>query len=286
MELHPGDTRSETEEIAALLAAAEAAGDPAPLSEEAEHDVASGRLGLVAADGDRVFGYVHHRTDGSVTILEPVLAPGIPADAAAEVVAHAIGSAGPGLVHLWTASDAVAVAARGEGFRPDRRVECLERVLPVAGAEPIVTGMLTAGFRPEIDEEAVLLIHREAFAGHADLGGWDRRNLEWRFRLPWFDPAGLVLAWERGRPVAVVWIKEPRPGDGEIYLIACRPAVQGRGLGKAMTILGLRLLSDRGARSGRVFTDADNAAAKHVYLQLGFESVGVRTRWVGKAAAN
>lgn len=286
MELRCADARSDADSIAALIAAATTDGDPAPLSEEAEHEVGSGVVGQVAIEGDRVVGYIHRRAHGPVTILEPVVAPDAPEAIAAAVVAAAVEKAGEGPLHLWTASDVLGAEAGARGLRPDRRVECLERSLPFHGAAAVPAGVRTAGFRTGTDDRALLLVHREAFAGHRDLGDWDRRALGWRFGLQWFDPADLVLAWERGRPVAVVWTKIARPEVGEVYLIACRPVAQGRGLGRAMTALGLRHLGDRGVSTGRVFTDADNAAATRLYRELGFERISVRTRWVREVPAS
>jgi mycothiol synthase len=162
--------------------------------------------------------------------------------------------------------------------RPCRRSRC-----------PPGVGLRT--FRPG-DEEAVLAVNAAAFAEHPEQGRWTRADLDARLREDWFDPGGLFLA-ERaeggpadGELLAFHWTKvhgathtataADGPAEhahepiGEVYVVGVSPAAQGRGLGRLVTLVGLRYLRERGLTQAMLYVDADNEAAVRTYTGLGF----------------
>jgi mycothiol synthase len=223
---------------------------------------------------------VHIRETESITVVEPVFDPGLTADAVASVTRDAIVAGGGGELRLWTSAEPAAESAMAAGFVEDRGVICFERPLPLREERDLPPGVRRASFRLGVDEGAFLVVHRDAFGPHPDLGGWNRRSLAWRTALPWFDAGGLTIAWDRGRPIAVCWAKAFPPGIGEIYLIAVRPDTASRGIGRALLVSGLHYMTRRGARTGRIFTDAANERAARLYQRLGFEAIGERRRLV------
>jgi mycothiol synthase len=98
---------------------------------------------------------------------------------------------------------------------------------------------------------------------------------------PWFDPGGLFLAWEAGRPVGLCWMKSHPGGIGEIYSIAVRPGSEGRGLGKALARAGLEHAAAAGDERGLLYADAANRRAVEIYRGLGFTETGRSREFAG-----
>jgi mycothiol synthase len=97
----------------------------------------------------------------------------------------------------------------------------------------------------------------------------------------------LFLAFDErtGKLAGFHWTKvhPDRPGLGEVYVLGVDPDEQGRGLGRALTLVGLHHLAERlsGEREPVVmlYTEADNTAAVCTYQRLGFAVSGVDTAY-------
>lgn len=139
---------------------------------------------------------------------------------------------------------------------------------------------------PDADDE-LLRVNNAAFAWHPEQGGWTGRELDERRAEPWFDPAGLFMSYEGDRLLGFHWTKIHRasgsetsaasdggvPEFGEVYIVGVDPAAQGRGLGAALTLVGLHHLAEKLGPNGVVvlYVEADNTAAVNTYRRLGFE---------------
>nr|BFD84045.1 mycothiol synthase [Streptomyces sp. Xyl84] len=146
---------------------------------------------------------------------------------------------------------------------------------PLAGfelPEPALPQDVTVrAFVPGQDDAAWLAVNAEAFAHHPEQGSLTQRDLDARKAEPWFDPSGFFLAERAGRLVGFHWTKvHAEEGLGEVYVLGVRPGAQGGGLGKALTVTGLRHLAARGLPTAMLYVDADNKAAVAVYERLGF----------------
>jgi mycothiol synthase len=188
-------------------------------------------------------------------------------------------------VRLWAHGDLPAAAglAAATGFRRARALWQMRRSLRDAVPEPrLPPGISLRTFTPGRDEADWILLNARAFAGHPEQGKWTRADLEHREAAPWFDPDGFFLAERDGHLAGFHWTKihKPeaaqqdagRPGEpiGEVYVVGVDPAEQGTGLGRALTLAGLRYLQGRKMPAVMLYVDGDNTAAIRLYSGLGF----------------
>ncbi len=169
------------------------------------------------------------------------------------------------------ASD-LALATQLNMHATHRRLLNMRRPLPLDSRLAPADGDVTV--RPFIighDEQAWLKVNNAAFSWHREQGDWDLAMLRAQIQEGWFDPAGFLLHERDGRLAAFCWTKV-HPDAGEIFVIAVHPHFHGLGLGRALTIAGLRHLANTGSTTAMLYVEADNAAAVRLYESLGFQS--------------
>jgi mycothiol synthase len=139
------------------------------------------------------------------------------------------------------------------------------------------------------DDAELLRVNNAAFAWHPEQGGWADVDIAERRGEPWFDPDGLFMAFDEhtGKLLGFHWTKvhatsrgEVHSADlGEVYVVGVDPAAQGRGLGAALTLIGLHHLAERLSSSAEptvlLYVEADNSAAVKTYRRLGFDVFSV-----------
>jgi len=273
-------TATQVSEVLALVDAARLADGVAPLSEHGMLHLRYDSTGdfAVTADGE-IAGYAY---------LDPPSAQGGEGEVTGELVIHperrrqGLGRALAGelaaaarghVLRLWAHGDlpAAAALARAAGFDRFRALWQMRRSL----REPLDQPVLPAGrtlrtFVPGQDEDEWLSLNGRAFAKHPEQGGWTRHDLELREQEPWFDPAGFFIAERDGRMTGFHWTKVHDPRLGEVYVVGVDPAEQGSGLGRALTVAGLRHLRDLGTAEAMLYVDEDNVPAIRMYEALGF----------------
>lgn len=233
--------------------------------------------GLVCEDGGVPVAYVAvgPTQEPGTWAIEPALHP-LHRDrrTTRRVVDAGVGralEAGADRVRCWAFLPNLVTVLEDAGFRPERELRQMRITLPVRPRPSFPAGVEILPFRPGVDDESWLRVNNAAFRGHPENGSWTQEVLLDRRRQPWFDPAGFRMAWEGDSLVGFCWTKVHEDGVGEIYVIGVEPGNQGRGLGRALVLEGLRhLADDRDITRGMLYVDAGNDAALTLYEQLGF----------------
>jgi mycothiol synthase len=203
-------------------------------------------------------------------------------------------------LRLWAHGDSPAAGrlAEAAGFERVRALWRMDRPLAEPVEEPrYPDGVTVRTFAVGQDEQAWVELNRRAFARHPEQGAWTREDLGLREREPWFDPEGFFLAERDGRLAGFHWTKihggrregsgsgpaarsGPRPAPaspghghesmGEVYVVGVDPDQRGTGLGRALTLTGLRYLRSRGLVRVMLYVDEANVPAIRLYESLGF----------------
>ncbi|MEU2199958.1 mycothiol synthase [Isoptericola sp. NPDC019482] len=291
--------------VRALAAAATAQDGVAPLSEQPLLRLGTDAdwLTHVVARGDdgAVVGYLQVDRGGDDASAELVVHPahrrqGVGSvllrtaerDARLPMFSGAPGQRGKPL-RVWAHGDlpAARAFAAARGYEVARELLVLARPLgpdDAARDVPDLPGLALRTFRPGADDEAWVRLNARAFADHPEQGRLTVDDLRDRQREPWFDAAGFFLVvpgddggeGAGGEPLGFLWTKV-EPGqpdgsrDGEIYAVGVSPDAQGRGLGRALTAVGLGHLARAGCARAVLYVDGDNAAALATYAGAGFE---------------
>ncbi len=202
-----------------------------------------------------------------------------------------VAEAGDGL-RLWAHGELPAAArlAAAAGLERTRALWQMRRSLQTRIGRPqLADGIGIRTFQIGKDEDAWVALNHRAFERHPEQGAWTRADLDMREREPWFDPDGFFLAERDGRLVGFHWTKihgglehaapdhpgHGQPGHGheaigEVYVVGVDPAERGSGLGRALTLVGLRYLRGRGLPQVMLYVDETNSAAIGLYESLGF----------------
>jgi len=282
----------------------------APLSEQvllsvpdggpgAGHGQTTGSRHFLAYDGTHLAGYAHleNGADDAAATAEVVTDPSTRRRGVGTALVRGLEmacSAGPAhdrALRLWSHGDlgAARAFARRHGYSTVRELWQMRRSLgPDAAPLPDISlpeGFTTRHFVVGSDEEAWLRLNALAFVDHPEQGRMTRHDLDQRIAAGWFDESGFILVEDARGPGPVLaashWTKvvpaagggdEPGapPAEGEVYVVGVDPAYQGLGLGRAVTVLGLEHLRDRGLSEAMLYVDADNVAAVATYTGLDF----------------
>jgi mycothiol synthase len=270
--------------VRALLDRVTTADGVAPISEQAVLSLSAADTArhLIALRDGEIAGYANlvpahgnHPAMAEVAVDPAARGNGI----GTELVTAALAEGGRG-TRIWAHGNrppAQAVANR-LSLVTARELWQMRRILatPELPELAVQEGIMLRTYSGPDDDAELLRVNNAAFAWHPEQGGWTERDIEARRKESWFDPAGLFIASDvadPGRVLGFHWTKvhyDEDPAIGEVYVVGIDPAAQGRGLGRLLTLAGLRYLRDRELAEVLLYTEADNTAAVHTYTRLGF----------------
>ncbi|MBV8927908.1 MAG: mycothiol synthase [Mycobacteriaceae bacterium] len=245
---------------------------------------------LIAAHDDTIVGYLNLAAgrDVGTPMAELVVHPAARRRGIGSAMARtALADGGPG-VRIWAHGNLAPAQATAAalGLSAVRELLQMRRPLSLPGDLPLPTvpvGVRIRTYGGPDDDAELLRVNNAAFSWHPEQNGWTTDDIAERRGEPWFDPAGLFLAFDEstGALLGFHWTKVhlDQPGLGEVYVVGIDPAAQGRGLGRVLTLIGIRHLAERLSAhddpSVLLYTEADNTAAVRTYEGLGFSVFGV-----------
>jgi mycothiol synthase len=283
-----------SDDAAAVLGLVQRAADEDGVAPLSEHVMLHLRYGgdpharnVLVWHDDRLAGYGHLDPTDPVEgpAAEMVVDPATRRRGLGLLLGEALVSeAGEAGLRLWAHGELPAAArlAAAAGFSRARALWQMRRSLQTRIGRPqLAEGVRVRTFVPGQDEDAWVRLNHRAFARHPEQGAWTTEDLELREREPWFDPEGFFLAEREGRLAGFHWTKihggngtaETGHGHepiGEVYVVGVDPDERGTGLGRALTLIGLRYLRERGLLQVMLYVDETNSAAIGLYESLGF----------------
>jgi len=274
-------TRSQAEQILALADRALSADGFAPLNEEARFAIAGAPAEHLLAEQDgTVVGYLQWQPDFGTAqvVVDPHYRRRGLGGALVEQLIEGLADPDLGLPGaditewgLWSFGDLPAARefAAALGLRPSRTLLVMRRSLAGASAPKLPAGLTIRAFRPG-DQDALLALNAEAFAEHPEQGALDADGLAQRMAEDWFDPDGLLLAFDADGLAGFHWTKLAEPLLGEVYVIGTASRVRGRGYGRVLLDAGLAHLAAAGATEVVLYVDSSEQIPVRMYEGAGF----------------
>ncbi|WP_460958697.1 mycothiol synthase [Parasphingorhabdus pacifica] len=305
-----GLDEAEAAEVMGLLSETEGADSVAPVGEHVilrlksrrdvvhqiepvQADVAGSEHFVVRDPGGELAGYAHldteHESDQGVLVAELAVHPrhrrqGVGARLVESLLERAElpvepepeGTADTGRLRIWSHGEHPGALRLAERFGLGRPRELWRMGMEFAGVElpeeSLPQGVTIRAFRPGQDESAVVRVNHRAFSWHPEQGEMTEADLREKEQEDWFDADGFLLAVDAAdRLLGFHWTKVHPDGTGEVYVVGVDPDTQGNGLGRSLTVAGLRYLRDTGRPRVMLYVEADNAPAIAIYQRLGFE---------------
>ena len=282
-----------------LIGAARSADGVAPVGDQVLRALAHDRTRhLLAVDGDALLGYLNLAPagDGEPAMAELVVHPDARRNAiGSAMIRAALSDGGPG-TRIWAHGnlEPARATAAALGLVPVRELLQMQRALAGLPSAPAADGVRFGTYSGPEDDAEVLRVNNAAFSWHPEQGGWTEADIAERRSEPWFDPEGFFLAFDGtgggGSLLGFHWTKVHSASLGEVYVVGVDPGAQGRGLGAALTLLGVHHLADRlldsdpGAQV-MLYVEADNSAAVKTYRRLGFDVVNADVAYASPPSA-
>ena len=273
-----GLSDDEQRRIRELIAAAKEADGIAPVGDQVLRELPHDRTRhLLAVNGDDVTGYLNLTDEPAMAEL--VVHP----DARRRGIGSAMVRTGLAEVgddaRIWAHGNQAPARATAAALGLVVVRELLQMRRPLTDLPPVTLpdGVHITTYAGPADDAELLRVNNAAFAWHPEQSGWTEADIAERRDEPWFDPAGLFMAFDvnTDKLLGFHWTKVHDENLGEVYVVGVDPAAQGRGLGATLTLVGLHHLAERLSDSEQptvmLYVEAENSAAVKTYQRLGFD---------------
>ena len=282
LEWRAGLSAYEQRAIREVIDAATAADGVAPVGDQVLRELPHDRTRhLLAVEDGEIVGYLNLTAEPAMAEL--VVHPTARRRGIGSQMARTGLTAGGAGTRIWAHGNLAPARATAAALGLVVVRELLQMRRPLTGLPPVTIpeGVRFATYSGPADDAELLRVNNAAFDWHPEQGGWTESDVAERRAEPWFDPAGLFLAFDdrTGALLGFHWTKIHDADLGEVYVVGVDPAAQGRGLGGALTLIGLHHLAERLSDSSQptvmLYVEADNSAAVKTYQRLGFEIFAV-----------
>lgn len=282
LEWRAGLSADEQRAIREVIDAATAADGVAPVGDQVLRELPHDRTRhLLAVEDGEIVGYLNLTAEPAMAEL--VVHPAARRRGIGSQMARTGLTAGGAGTRIWAHGNLAPARATAAALGLVVVRELLQMRRPLTGLPPVTIpeGVRFATYSGPADDAELLRVNNAAFDWHPEQGGWTESDVAERRAEPWFDPAGLFLAFDdrTGALLGFHWTKIHDADLGEVYVVGVDPAAQGRGLGGALTLIGLHHLAERLSDSSQptvmLYVEADNSAAVKTYQRLGFEIFAV-----------
>lgn len=296
----PALTAEQQRQVRELIDAATEFDGVAPVGEQVLRELGHDRTGHLVVDDPAggVVGYLNltPARDGDAAMAELVVHPRARRRGVGATMARAALAESGENNRFWAHGtlEPARAAAAALGLTPVRELLQMRRSLrDLPAPAPELPGVRIRIYAGPDDDAELLRVNNAAFAYHPEQGGWTEAEIAERRAAPWFDPAGVFLAFDdrSGALLGFHWTKVhgDHPGLGEVYVVGVDPSAQGRGLGLALTAVGVESLARRLAGAAEptvlLYVESDNVAAVRTYQRLGFATHSVDTAYAKSPAA-
>ena len=269
-----------------LVGAAEQADGLAPVGEQVLRDIDSRNAQhlLINDSEGSLAGYLNLTSGGTA---ELVVRPDARRRGLGSTLAKAAIAHGGPATRFWAHGTLPAAQAMATACNLSPVRELIQMSRPLAGVPDVALpqDVWIRTYNGAADDADLLRVNNAAFSWHPEQGGWTEADVAQRVSEPWFDAQGLFLAFDRDSAelLGFHWTKVHRNGSGEVYVLGVDPAAQGRGFGRALTLLGLAHLARRlehlDDATAMLYVESDNLAAIRTYEALGFVLASVDTAY-------
>jgi mycothiol synthase len=289
---------SDQHQIRDLLSAATEHDGVAPVGDRVVRELGHDHTRhLLAVDGEGVLGYLNlaPADDTAPPMAELVVHPHARRRGIGSAMARTALNEGGSNTRVWAHGNLEPARATAATLDLTAVRELLQMRRPLAGLPPVTipAGVRIGTYAGPGDDAELLRVNNAAFAWHPEQSGWTAADIAERRDEAWFDPDGLLMAYDEGtqnedtqnedtqKLLGFHWTKvhSTDRGLGEVYIVGVDPAAQGRGLGRTLTLVGMYHLAERLSAAARptvlLYVESDNTAAVKTYERLGFEVFGV-----------
>lgn len=264
-----------------LIDAATAVDGVAPVGDQVLRELSQDRTRhLLAVEGGGIVGYLNLAPADEQTsaMAELVVHPSVRRRGLGSAMARQGLSEGGADARIWAHGNIDAARATAAALNLVTVRELLQMRRPLADlpATAVPDGVRMTTYSGPDDDAELLRVNNSAFAWHPEQGGWTGADIDERRGESWFDPDGIFLAFDEktDKLLGFHWTKVHGADLGEVYVVGVDPAAQGRGLGAALTLVGLHHLASALSASSQatvmLYVEADNSAAVKTYERLGF----------------